>query len=154
MLLYDRPSRPEDEPPPSAPAVMQVYADPKLPELTLAECPDCWGYGFTGDEYTGRGCDTCDRTGQIKVCSGCLERPWVTAGVECCSCTMPSVTGRSCEICGEVAPELDNAGLCHSCFRTGLEALEREDPEHPALSENVLFGVEVGWLTAGEAAAA
>lgn len=157
MILFDRPSRPDDDPPPAAPAVMRVYADPKLPELTLAECPDCVGYGYTGDEYTGCGCDTCDRTGQVEVCSGCLQRPWVVCGVEACECSQPGVhaTQDRCEYVFEDKTPCPNRaeheGLCLTCFLAGLEALEREDPEHPALSEEVVFGLSVGWLTAGEA---
>ena len=155
MMLYDRPPRPDDDPPPAAPAVMQVCADPKLPELTLLECPDCVGYGYTGDEHTGCGCDTCDRTGQVEVCSRCLERPWITAGVEACGCTFGPADEPTlepivpCECCPRQVPLSElREGLCLDCRRSGLELVIAEDDPNYArwLEYEMAFAQAAGWL--------
>lgn len=132
ILVYIPPR--DDDPPPTPTA-------PALPPLMLLECPVC--QGETGHDA----CKTCSGGGSYEVCSGCLERPWVTAGVEACGCTMPGVTGQRCEICDEPAERLDSAGVCTECFRQGVEQLEQEVSEHDALiHEEVRYGLSVGWL--------
>lgn len=56
--------------------------------LIVIPCPTCDGEAYFEDERGAKTCVTCNATGQIEVCEGCMEVPSVLHGLEMCGCVV------------------------------------------------------------------